>query len=87
MADRGGVSRPSSSPWTRTRLTPSSGELGHGDQMPVVGVDAAGTDQADQVKGVIGLLRPGAQLQQDGRLKKLPVEIDLSIRGRSWRTG
>jgi hypothetical protein len=48
-----------------TLHAPAGGELGHGDQVTVVGVHAAGTDQADQVKGVIGLFRSGAELEQD----------------------
>ena len=46
--------------------TLAGGQLGHADQMAVVGVDAAGPDQADQVEGVAGLLRPSAQLEQNG---------------------
>ena len=44
----------------------AGGQLRHGDQMAVVGVNAPGTDKADQVERVVGLLRPGAQLDQDG---------------------
>jgi len=43
----------------------AGGELGHSYQVAVVGVDPTGTDEADQVQGVIRLLRASAQLEQN----------------------
>ena len=88
-AERGGVSRPSSSAWTRTDGdAPSRGQLGERDEMPVVGVDAAGADQADEVQPAV---RPGRRDRRPrasaGRSKNEPSAIAASIRGRSWRTG
>ena len=43
--------------------TLASGELGNGDELTVLGVNAAGTDQADQMEGVVGFLRPRTELE------------------------
>ena len=87
-ADRGGVSRPSSSAWTRTAGTP---------------VRAARSAIATRCRslawtppGPIRLMMwrrpPGRAARRHassraGRSKKLPSAIAASIRGRSWRTG
>ncbi len=50
-AEDGGVSRPSSRAWRRTAGTPLAvRQLGEGHEVPVVGVDAARPDQADDVE-------------------------------------
>ena len=88
IADRGGVSRPSSSAWTRTAGTP---------------VRAARSAIATRCRslawtppGPIRLMMwrrpPGRAARRHassraGRSKKLPSAIAASIRGRSWRTG
>ncbi len=43
----------------------AGGQFRHGDQMVVVGVDAARPHQADQVKGMVVLFGSGAQFEQD----------------------
>ena len=50
-AELGGVSRPSSSAWTRTDGTPSrAASSTSATQVAVVGVDAARADQPDRVE-------------------------------------
>ncbi len=45
-------------------------QLDAGEQMPVERMDAAGTEQADQVQGAAGLAKAGAQLDQRCELIK-----------------
>ena len=74
IADRGGVSRPSSSAWTRTAGTPwRGGELGDRDEVAVVGVDAARPDQADEVEAAARPGGPPARLEQGRALEEAAV--------------
>ena len=59
------VSRPSSSAWTRTAGTPCARrQLDEGDEVTVVGVDAARPDEADEVQASVGRRRASAGLEQ-----------------------
>ena len=88
-AERGGVSRPSSRACTRTPgHALRGGQPGDLDQVPVVGMDAARTDQADEMEAAAGLGRTAAcRRASAGRAAKLPSAIAASIRGRSCSTG
>ena len=56
--------------------------------MPVVGVDAARPDQADQVEPATGPRGPRRRRRRGpAGSKNEPSAIAASIRGRSWRTG
>ena len=88
-AERGGVSRPSSSAWTRTLAHAlAAGQLGQRDEMAVVGVDAARSDEADDAAGRRRSRGPGRRRRgRPGASKNEPSAMAASIRGRSWRTG
>ena len=89
-ADAGGVSRPSSSAWTRTRgRLRAARQLGQGDEVTVVRVDATGADQADDVQRPVrrSPARTASASRSAGRSKNDPSAMAASIRGRSWSTG
>ena len=73
-AELGGVSRPSSSAWTASLGTPCrAGERREGDQVPVVGVDAARADEADHVERAAALERASARREERRPRVERPV--------------